>query len=105
MIELPLSCVVDKYIPKKTFYEKVNISNSTKEEFAEKLSKIYWKYKLSEDTINISKTDEIEEIEIFELELKERYNAKNLIKIITKNMLYIVSIPSINNVFGMSASI
>lgn len=88
MIELPLSCVVDKYIPKKTFYEKVNISNSTKEEFAEKLSKIYWKYKLSEDTINISKTDEIEEIEIFELELKERYNAKNLIKIITKNIPY-----------------
>lgn len=88
MIELPLSCVVDKFIPKKTFYEKVNISNSIKEEFAQKLSKIYWKYKISEDTINISKTDEIEEIEIFELELKEKYNSKNLIMIITKNIPY-----------------
>lgn len=88
MIELPNSCMVDKFIHKKTFYEKVNISNSTKKEFAQKLSKIYWKYKISEDTINISKTDEIEEIEIFELELKEKYNSKNLIAIITKNISY-----------------
>ena len=88
MINLPLSCVVDKFIPKKTFYEKVNISNSVKEEFTDKLSKIYWKYKISEDTINISKTEDIEEIEIFELELKEKYNCKNIIKVITKNIYY-----------------
>ena len=88
MIELPKSCVVDKFIPKKTFYEKVNISNSIKEEFIDKLSKIYWKYKISEDTINISKTEDIEEIEVFELELKEKYNCKNLIRTITKNIPY-----------------
>lgn len=88
MIELPKACVVDKFIPKKTFYEKVNILNSIKEEFTEKLSKIYWRYKISEDTINISKTENIEEIEIFALELKEKYNCKNIIKIITKNIPY-----------------
>ena len=88
MIELPNTCIVNRFIPKKTFYEKVNISNSIKEEFVEKLSKIYWRYKLSEDTINISKTDNVEEIEIFELELKEKYNSKSLIKTITKNIPY-----------------
>ena len=41
----------------------MNISNSIKEEFIDKLSKIYWKYKISEDTINISKTENVEEIE------------------------------------------
>ena len=88
MIELPKTCVVDKFIPKKTFYEKVNISNSMKQEFIDKLEKIYWKYKLSEDTINISKTEDVEEIEIFELELKEKCNCKNIIKVITKNIPY-----------------
>ena len=88
MIELPKSCIVDKFIPKKIFYEKVNISSSIKEEFIDKLSKIYWKYKISENTIHISKTEEIEEIEVFELELKEKYNSKNLIAIITKNIPY-----------------
>lgn len=88
MIELPRACVVDKFIPKKTFYEKVNISNSIREEFTDKLSKIYWRYKISEDTINISKTEDFEEIEVFILELKEKYNCKNIIKVITKNIPY-----------------
>ena len=88
MIELPRACVVDKFVPKKTFYEKVNIPNSIREEFIDKLSKIYWKYKIAEDTINISKTENVEEIEIFELELKEKYNCKNIIRIITKNIPY-----------------
>lgn len=88
MIELPRACVVDKFIPKKTFYEKVSLSNSIREEFTDKLSKIYWRYKISEDTINVSKTEEIEEIEVFELELKEKYNCKNIIKVITKNIPY-----------------
>lgn len=88
MIELPKACVVDKFIPKKTFYEKVNISNSIREEFTDILSKIYWRYKISEDTINISKTEEVEEIEVFELELKEKYNCKNIIRVITKNIPY-----------------
>ena len=88
MIELPKACVVDKFIPKKTFYEKVNIPNTIREEFIDKLSKIYWKYKISEDTINISKTENVEEIEVFELELKEKYNCKNIIRIITKNIPY-----------------
>lgn len=88
MIELPRACVVDKFIPKKTFYEKVSLSNSIREEFTDKLSKIYWRYKISEDTINVSRTEEIEEIEVFELELKEKYNCNNIIKVITKNIPY-----------------
>ena len=88
MIELPRACVVDKFVPKKTFYEKVNIPNSIREEFTDKLSKIYCRYKISEDTINISKTEDVEEIEVFILELKEKYNCKNIIKVITKNIPY-----------------
>ena len=90
MINLPNSCEVNKFIPKKTFYEKVNISNSAKQDFIDKLEKIYWKYKLSEDTINITKTEDVEEIEIFELLLKEKCDVKGLIKVITKEIPYVI---------------
>lgn len=90
MINLPSNCEVNKFIPKKTFYEKVNISSSAKQDFIDKLEKIYWKYKLSEDTINITKTEEVEEIEIFELVLKEKCDVKSLIKLITKEIPYII---------------
>ena len=90
MINLPNSCEVNKFIPKKTFYEKVNISSFAKQDFIDKLEKIYWKYKLSEDTINITKTEEVEEIEIFELVLKEKCDVKSLIKVITKEIPYVI---------------
>ena len=90
MINLPSNCEVNKFIPKKTFYEKVNISSSAKQDFIDKLEKIYWKYKLSEDTINITKTEEVEEIEIFELVLKEKCDIKSLIKVITKEIPYVI---------------
>ncbi len=90
MIELPKECVVDKFIPKKIFYEKVSLSSNLKQEFVDKVDKIYWKYKISEDTLNISKTENVEEIEIFELTLKEKVNCQNIIKVITRNIPYII---------------
>lgn len=90
MIEIPKECVVDKFIPKKIFYEKVSLSSNLKQEFVDKVDKIYWKYKISEDTLNISKTEKVEEIEIFELTLKEKVNCQNIIKVITRNIPYII---------------
>lgn len=90
MIELPKACVVDKFIPKKIFYEKVSLSSNLKQEFVDKVDKIYWKYKISEDTLNISKTENVEEIEVFELVVKEKVNCQNIIKVITKNIPYII---------------
>ena len=96
MIKLPKKCVVDKFIPKKIFYEKVNLSSSLKQEFVDKVDKIYWKYKISEDTLNISKTENVEEIEIFEITLKEKVDCKNIIKVITKNIPYIILFEIVN---------
>lgn len=90
MIILPKECVVDKFIPKKIFYEKVSLSSNLKQEFVDKVDKIYWKYKISEDTLNISKAENVEEIEIFELTLKEKVNCQNIIKVITRNIPYII---------------
>ena len=88
MIELPKECEVNKFLAKKIFYEKVNISTSIKQEFVDKLEKITWKYKISENNINVSKTENVEEIEIFELVLKEKYDTKNIVKVITKEIPY-----------------
>ena len=88
MLNLPKSCIVDKFIPKKTFYEKVNIASNVKNEFIDLIDKIVWKYKLSEDTIKINKTKEVEEIEIFEITLKERKIPKSVINIIIKAIPY-----------------
>lgn len=88
MINLPKSCLVNKFIPKKVFYEKSNINQTTKEEFINIVDKITWLYKLSPETIGINKTEVIEEIEVFQIELKEKVVPKNVIKAVTNSIQY-----------------
>ncbi len=88
MIELPKRCLVNRNIPKKVFYEKLGISTSIKDDFVSIVDKIIWLYKLSEDTLGISKTKEVEEIEVFEIDLKEKKIPKNVIRVIAKGIPY-----------------
>ena len=88
MINLPKSCLVNKFIPKKVFYEKSNINQTTKNEFINIVDKITWLYKLSPQTIGINKTEDIEEIEVFQIELKEKVVPKNVIKAVTNSIQY-----------------
>ena len=88
MITLPDRCKVNKFIPKKTFYEKIGVSTSIKDDFINNIDKITWLYKLSEDTLGISKSQDVEEIQIFEIILKEKVLPKKIIKIISKAIPY-----------------
>lgn len=88
MFELPKSCYVNKFIPKKIFYEKVGVSSNIKEEFINLVDRITWLYKLSEDTLGLTKTEEIEELQIFQIDVKEKKIPINVIKTITKGVKY-----------------
>lgn len=88
LINLPKSCLVNRFIPKKTFYEKIGIATNIKDEFVNVVEKVIWLYKLSEDTLGISKTEVVEEIQVFEIYLKEKKIPKNVIKTISKAIPY-----------------
>lgn len=88
MLNIPKRCYVNKFLPKKIFYEKIAISPLVKEEFTNQVDRITWLYKISPDTIGISKANDVEEIEIFQLDLKEKIIPKNVIKVITKGIPY-----------------
>lgn len=88
MINLPQECYVNKFIPKKIFYEKVGVSSGVKEEFVNLVERITWLYKLSYDTIGIPKTDSVEEIQIFQIDVKDKKIPLSVIKTITKGVQY-----------------
>ena len=88
MFDLPKKCFVNKFIPKKVFYEKVGVSSKVKDEFVNLVDRITWLYKLSEDIIGITKTEEIEEIQIFQIDVKEKRIPLSVIKTITKGVQY-----------------
>lgn len=87
-LQLPKSAFVNKYVAKSKFYEHAVVSKRLKQTFIDKISRITWKYKLAENTINISKTKNVTEIQIFEIELKQLQIPKKALKLIDKSISY-----------------
>lgn len=65
LLNYPISAKVDKLIAKTTFYQKGNANRHIERLFVEQIQSIHWAYKLSGDTINLSSTDKMPEIQIF----------------------------------------
>ena len=69
MLGLPKSTEFNKRIPKSKFYENLQISPELKRCFAEQIKVIYWRNKLSPDTINLSAGSKVQELQVFSIRL------------------------------------
>ena len=85
---LPEQARVHRPIPKNKFFEKAVVNTKLKKEFTDKIQKITWEYKLAEETIGVPKAGSVEEIQIFEIQLKEREIPKNVLRVIDKSIPY-----------------
>jgi len=85
MFNLPKSTVVNRVIPKNAFDEFTNTKQ--KKAFTEKIERIRWLNKLSVETINLSGSD-VKEIQVFQIELKQKDSILELLKIIDKSIPY-----------------
>ena len=61
-----------KVIPKTKFYEQLEVNTKLRDKFVKQVDKIVWQYKLAPETINISPTKEINEIQIFNIFIKTK---------------------------------
>jgi hypothetical protein len=81
---LPNSAVVDKFLPKKVFIDKV-LNGKT---IFSDIEKITWSYKLSPKTLKIDSTQKVEEIHIFTISLKSKEIPKKSLNEIKKLIPY-----------------
>lgn len=83
--ELPSRTKVGRVIPKNTFD---NVTNTRqKKQFVDYIHRITWTHKLSPDTINLPGKD-LEEIQVFRVELKLKSDISKLLGIINKSIPY-----------------
>lgn len=88
MLQLPSSTLVNRKIPKSKFYEQLQANTRLKELFTQQVEAIYWKYKLSKETIRLEPKDEIEEIQVFEIRLKKKSDFEEILRSIDKVIPY-----------------
>ncbi|ATW72024.1 DUF4391 domain-containing protein [Moraxella osloensis] len=63
----PSTAKVDKIIPKNKFYQQGSANHRIERLFVEQVESIRWAYKLSPQTINLSDSDTVREIQIFSI--------------------------------------
>ena len=88
MFVYPPQSLVDRVMPKNMIYKNIRVSTALKNQFVSQVKEIVWKYKLSENTINLAPKDGVAEIQVFEITLKTPDLSHNVLKIIDKAIPY-----------------
>lgn len=84
LFQYPEKAYFNRTIPKTKFYENANINKSVKDAFVSQIQQIVWAYKLSPETINLSATKSLLEIQVFNIHLKELELNENVLLSIDK---------------------
>lgn len=85
MLKLPTSTIVDKIVPKNSF--DAYATTKQKKLLVSLVARIKWLNKLSADTLNLHAKD-VREIQVFEVELKEKSSVTDLLLLINKAIPY-----------------
>jgi hypothetical protein len=80
----PKQAYFGKIIAKSKIYKHANISAALKEKFVAQIDKITWQYKLAPETINLTATPAVSEIQIFDIKLKANEADEALLRVIDK---------------------
>ena len=78
MVNFPASTIVDRRVPKQSFYDNISISPGLKRAFVDQISLIIWRNKLAESTLAISAGKDIREIQVFELQLRQKQKLESI---------------------------
>lgn len=71
ILNFPTTTIVDSVVPKTKFYRFMEVNPRMKTHFVNDVESIRWLYKLSPDTLNVTASEDMKEIEVFVATLKE----------------------------------
>ncbi len=86
LLHYPQSTIVNRVVPKTMFYKFMEVNPRMKSRFVNDVVNITWLYKLSAGTLNVTDTEEMKEIEVFVVALKQPDCPTDLFTFIDINM-------------------
>ena len=86
LLHYPQSTIVNRVVPKTMFYKFMEVNPRMKSRFVNDVVNITWLYKLSASTLNVTDTEEMKEIEVFVVNLKQPDCPTDLFTFIDINM-------------------
>lgn len=86
ILNFPTTTIVDSVVPKTKFYRFMEVNPRMKAHFVNDVESIRWLYKLSPETLNVTASDDMKEIEVFVATLKDGDCPTDLFTFIDTNM-------------------
>ena len=71
ILKYPQSTIVNRVVPKTMFYKFMEVNPRMKTRFVNDVVNITWLYKLASSTLNVTDTEQMKEIEVFVVNLKQ----------------------------------
>lgn len=88
MLGLPCSTEVNRRVAKEKLYQNATLTPQTRDMIKDQIESVIWKNKLADSTVGISAGDEIKEIQVFEIRLRQRELEKRVLPAIAKAIPY-----------------
>lgn len=86
MLNLPQNTIVNRIVPKNTFFKELETTTAMRRHFTDDIERIVWSNKLAPSTINVDDGDNVHEIVIFTVELKHPDCPNDVFAFIDRNI-------------------
>lgn len=86
LLHYPQSTIVNRVVPKTMFYKFMEVNPRMKTRFVNDVVNITWLYKLSASTLNVTESEDMHEVEVFVVSLKQPDCPTDLFTFIDTNM-------------------
>ena len=88
MLGLPRSTQVNRRVAKEKLYQNATLAPQTREMIKDQIDSVFWRNKLADSTMAISAGETVAEIQIFEIQLRQRELDKRVLPAIAKAIPY-----------------
>ena len=88
MLGLPRSTEVNRRVAKEKLYQNAALVPQTREMIKDQIDSVFWRNKLADSTMAISAGETVAEIQIFEIQLRQRELDKRVLPAIAKAIPY-----------------
>lgn len=88
MFGLPHSTEVNRRVAKEKLYQNATLTPQTREMIKEQIESVVWRNKLADSTMAISAGETVQEIQIFEIQLRQKELGKRILPAIAKAIPY-----------------
>ena len=88
MLGLPRSTEVNRRVAKEKLYQNAALTPQTREMIKDQIESVFWRNKLADSTMAISAGETAPEIQIFEIQLRQRELDKRVLPAIAKAIPY-----------------